>query len=54
MKMKRSSETRQRARSLVTSGQYDTVYREYKRLYDYFGRGGNDVMRLLREARRRD
>jgi L-ribulokinase len=35
-------------------GQYDTLYREYKRLYDYFGRGGSDVMRLLREARRRD
>jgi L-ribulokinase len=34
--------------------QYDTLYREYKRLYDYFGRGGSDVMRLLREARRRD
>jgi L-ribulokinase len=33
--------------------QYDALYREYKRLYDYFGRGGNDVMRLLRDARRR-
>ena len=32
--------------------QYDTLYREYKRLYDYFGRGDNDVMRLLRVARR--
>jgi L-ribulokinase len=32
--------------------QYDTLYREYKRLYDYFGRGGNDVMKLLRTFRR--
>jgi L-ribulokinase len=31
--------------------QYDVLYREYKRLYDYFGRGGNDVMRLIRERR---
>jgi L-ribulokinase len=31
---------------------YDKLYREYRRLYDYFGRGDNDVMRLLREARR--
>ena len=33
--------------------QYDIVYREYKRLYDYFGRGGNDVMSLLRRMRQR-
>jgi L-ribulokinase len=33
--------------------QYDLLYREYKRLYDYFGRGGNDVMRMLRGMRRR-
>ncbi len=32
--------------------QYDALYREYKRLYDYFGRGGTDVMPLLRERRR--
>jgi L-ribulokinase len=32
--------------------QYDLLYREYKRLYDYFGRGGNEVMRLLRGLRR--
>ena len=31
---------------------YDGLYREYKRLYDYFGRGENDVMPLLRAARR--
>jgi L-ribulokinase len=33
--------------------QYDVLYREYKRLYDHFGRGGNDVMQLLRGMRRR-
>jgi L-ribulokinase len=33
--------------------QYDVVYREYKRLYDHFGRGGNDVMKVLRGMRRR-
>ena len=32
--------------------QYGALYREYKRLYDYFGRGENDVMRLLRGMRR--
>jgi L-ribulokinase len=34
--------------------QYDRLYREYKRLYDHFGRGGNDLMPLLRGMRRRD
>ena len=33
--------------------QYDLVYREYKRMYDHFGRGGNDVMKVLRGMRRR-
>jgi L-ribulokinase len=33
--------------------QYDLLYREYKRLYDHFGRGGNEVMRVLRGLRRR-
>ncbi len=32
---------------------YDLLYREYKRLYDHFGRGGNEIMRLLRGMRRR-
>ncbi len=32
---------------------YDLLYREYKRLYDYFGRGGSEVMRTLRGMRRR-
>lgn len=34
--------------------QYGALYSEYRRLYDYFGRGGNDVMPRLRELRRRD
>jgi L-ribulokinase len=33
--------------------QYNVLYREYKRLYDHFGRGGSDVMKLLRGLRRR-
>ena len=28
---------------------YDKLYTEYKLLHDYFGRGGNDVMRRLRK-----
>ena len=32
--------------------EYEDLYREYKRLYDYFGRGDNDVMRVLRAMRR--
>lgn len=27
---------------------YDTLYREYEILHDYFGRGGNDVMKRLK------
>jgi len=30
---------------------YDVLYREYVRLHDYFGRGGNDVMKVLRGLR---
>jgi L-ribulokinase len=37
----------------VNRRQYDVLYGEYKRLYDHFGRGGNDVMKLLRGMRRR-
>ena len=33
---------------------YDGLYREYKRLYDHFGRSENDVMRRLRGMRRRE
>lgn len=31
---------------------YDALYAEYERLHDYFGRGGNPVMRRLKEIRR--
>jgi L-ribulokinase len=30
---------------------YDVLYREYVRLHDYFGRGENDVMKVLRQMR---
>jgi L-ribulokinase len=32
-------------------GAYDVLYREYVRLHDYFGRGGNDVMKTLKGLR---
>ena len=31
---------------------YDDLYREYRRLHDYFGTGDNDVMHRLKERRR--
>ena len=31
---------------------YDQLYAEYQRLHDYFGRGGNPVMRRLRQIKR--
>ena len=31
---------------------YDALYAEYTALHDYFGRGGNDVMRRLKRIRR--
>lgn len=31
---------------------YDALYAEYTQLHDYFGRGGNDVMRRLKKIRR--
>jgi L-ribulokinase len=31
---------------------YERLYREYRRLYDWFGRGGNDVMKLLKKLKR--
>lgn len=30
---------------------YDRLYEEYRRLHDYLGRGGNDVMLRLRAIR---
>jgi len=32
---------------------YDELYAEYKRLYDYFGRGANPVMKRLKAIRNR-
>ncbi|MBI5670867.1 MAG: ribulokinase [Chloroflexi bacterium] len=32
---------------------YDELYQEYKTLYDYFGRGQNDVMKRLKAIKRR-
>jgi len=29
---------------------YDALYAEYVALHDYFGRGGNDVMKRLKGA----
>ncbi len=34
------------------SAAYDELFAEYTRLHDYFGRGGNDVMRRLRVIQR--
>ena len=31
---------------------YDRLYAEYRQLHDYFGRGGNDVMKRLKAMRR--
>lgn len=31
---------------------YDQLYADYKTLYDYFGRGANDVMKRLKQLRR--
>ena len=33
---------------------YDALYREYAVLHDYFGRGGNDVMKRLKALRTRE
>jgi L-ribulokinase len=32
---------------------YDALYREYRTLHDYFGRGENDVMKRLKATQRR-
>ena len=31
---------------------YDKLFAEYKRLYDYFGRGDNEVMKRLKALKR--
>ena len=35
------------------SAVYDELYREYRTLHDYFGRGSNDVMKTLKKIRAR-
>ena len=30
---------------------YDLLYKEYITLHDYFGRGGNDIMKKLRKIK---
>ena len=37
----------------ANTGIYSLLYREYKTLHDYFGRGENDVMKRLRAMRSR-
>jgi L-ribulokinase len=32
---------------------YDLLYQEYTKLYDYFGRGSNDVMHRLKAIKRK-
>ena len=36
----------------ANSAIYDEMYAEYRELHDYFGRGGNGLMRSLRQRRR--
>lgn len=36
------------------SAVYTTLYNEYKRLHDYFGKGENNVMKLLKKLKRGD
>lgn len=31
---------------------YNKIYAEYKKLHDYFGRGGNDVMKVLKKLKK--
>ena len=37
--------------NLVDKDVYDQLYAEYLRLHDYFGRGGNDVMKTLKRIK---
>ncbi len=36
----------------ASSSVYDLLYAEYRRLHEFFGRGGNDVMKRLRSIRK--
>ncbi len=31
---------------------YDRLFREYRELHDYFGRGGNDIMKRLKQLKK--
>ena len=35
----------------VNQAIYETLFSEYVTLHDYFGRGGNDVMKRLKKLR---
>jgi L-ribulokinase len=35
----------------VRARAYDRLYAEYRTLHDHFGRGGNDVMKRLKQLR---
>jgi L-ribulokinase len=37
---------------VANADRYDELFKEYTTLHDYFGRGGNDVMRRLKRIRR--
>ncbi|MGV8858954.1 ribulokinase [Rhodoglobus sp.] len=45
-------ETAKYTPNAVSADAYDALYAEYRTLHDYFGRGGNDVMRRLKSIRR--
>ena len=46
-----AARTSSTSRARRTAATYDVLYREYVRLHDYFGRGENDVMKILRGLR---
>ena len=37
--------------NLENKAVYDSLFAEYKQLHDYFGRGGNDVMKRLKSLK---
>ena len=46
-----ASRTAPSSRSPANRAVYDVLFREYVRLHDYFGRGENDVMKVLKGLR---
>jgi L-ribulokinase len=38
--------------SPTSANTYDKLYAEYKTLHDWFGRGGNDVMKRLKKIKK--